>query len=148
MFILTSLISIGILFSVFLFVLNNKVREMNVYYSLGKSKLKITASYVAKYIISFLPAVIIGMALGVLISFLISQRIVTDNISIQNDLLSYAASGMHIYQPEGSIVLTLDNAAAYKTVSISSVLILMVIAVTVAVACAVILSGNLRRKIS
>ncbi len=89
-FVITSIVALLLLCWLIYYLLNSKIKEINLFYSLGESKIKIIMRYSIIYSLLLVVALVIGISLGYFISNFLQQRIISNSTSIQYELLSYS----------------------------------------------------------
>ena len=145
-FVITSIVALLLLCWLIYYLLSSKIKEINLFYSLGESKIKIIIRYSIMYSLILVVALVIGISLGYFISNFLQQRIISNSTSIQYELLSYSDINQS----------TITSASTLVKLSLSSLLQVIVKVVTISLFTTIfttaaillpILKGNIRDKL-
>lgn len=139
-FVVMTVLAMAILYWLNYYILSNKIKEINIFYSLGESKGRLVIRYMLMYIIILIIALIFGLLLGYGLSQLLQKRIFDNYIQIgkalyvqniisENELVNISLS---------TIVKMILNVSIQAIVStMISIMIVM----------GILLRGNIRDKL-
>lgn len=77
-----TVLAMAILYWLNYYILSNKIKEINIFYSLGESKGRLVIRYMLMYIIILMIALIFGLLIGYCLSQLLQNRIFDNYIQI------------------------------------------------------------------
>ena len=129
------------------FILNRKIREINIYYSLGQNRKGINGRYAAYYCAIGLVASLVGYGLAYGLSQLLFSQLVRSSATVQAELAELSNSGAEIPITVLKLLGMKGSELALSGV-ISVAGLLIIVAVTVCLSLLSILHGNIRDKIN
>ena len=129
------------------FILNRKIREINIYYSLGQNRKGINGRYAAYYCAVGLVASLVGYGLAYGLSQLLFSQLVRSSATVQAELAELSNSGAEIPITVLKLLGMKGSELALSGV-ISVAGLLIIVAVTVCLSLLSILHGNIRDKIN
>ena len=137
-----------LLSSMMLFVLNRKIREMNVYYSLGESKRRILLRYAGYYCFFGLFAAAIGFVIAHGISQVLFMVLVNSSGDIQYELMQLSNSSAETIKNASIQLDGIRISEILKAALMSCTGLIIIVFIMVSCSMISILHGNLRDKLS
>ena len=140
----TSVVLMAVLMT---FILNKKIREINIYYSLGQDKRGIIWRYAGYYCAVGLTASVIGFALAYGLSQILFAQLVRSSANVQAELVQLAniKNGMVVNELE---LLGMKGSELLLSATLSIAGVLIIVFATVLISLLNILHGNMRDKLN
>ena len=145
-FVITSIVALLLLCWLIYYLLSSKIKEINLFYSLGESKIKIIIRYSIMYSLILVVALVIGISLGYFISNFLQQRIISNSTSIQYELLSYSDINQSTITSTSTLVKLSLSSLLQVIVKVVTISLFTTIFTTAAILLP-ILKGNIRDKL-
>ena len=129
------------------FILNKKIREINIYYSLGQDKRGVIRRYAGYYCVVGAIASVTGYAMAYGLSQLLFGQLVRSSANVQAELaqLSNIKTGMVINELE---LLSMKSSELLLSGCISIIGVIIIVFLTVYISLMYILHGQMRDKIN
>ena len=129
------------------FILNKKIREINIYYSLGEDKRGVIRRYAGYYCAVGLTASVIGYVMAYGLSQILFAQLVRSSANVQAELVQLAniKNGMVVNELE---LLGMKGSELLLSATLSIAGVIVIVFLTVCMSLMYILHGQIRDKIN